>query len=153
MVPQNDTHGVSNWTPRIPKWYPLGYQNGVPWDTILISHGVSGFYHIGYQNGIPWGSKHSAAAPTKRAATRAPDSERSKKLLHAKATAEETKASIYEDVVGYDPESLDKVTKLLDEQAAQAYQMGVAPMNRMYAMMGMTGSGAHVAANNALAAS
>ena len=45
-----------------------------------------------------------------------------------------------------------KITTLFDEQASKAYQMGVGPMNRMYAMMGMTGSGAHIAANNALAA-
>ena len=56
------------------------------------------------------------------------------------------------DIVGYDEEELDEIKADMQDNAEYMYQQGISSLSRQYAMMGMTGSGSHIAANNALAA-
>tara|TARA_R100000808_G_C2155025_1_gene166662 strand:+ start:11516 stop:12241 length:726 start_codon:yes stop_codon:yes gene_type:complete len=57
-----------------------------------------------------------------------------------------------EDVPGIDPDEYAKIEQSLIDNAEFAYQQGINTISRQYAMMGMTGSGANIAANNALMA-
>tara|TARA_R110000824_G_scaffold10773_4_gene47180 strand:- start:551 stop:1798 length:1248 start_codon:yes stop_codon:yes gene_type:complete len=56
------------------------------------------------------------------------------------------------DVTGIDPDEYAKIEQTLTDNAEFAYQQGIGTISRQYAMMGMTGSGAHMVANNALMA-
>ena len=53
---------------------------------------------------------------------------------------------------GFNQETMDQVKQQWDELALMAYQQGLVPLSRQAAMMGMTGSGSQIVANNALAA-
>jgi len=56
------------------------------------------------------------------------------------------------DEVGFAEEDKQKIFDDMQENAEFTYQQAVSGLSRQYAMMGMTGSGSHIAANNALAA-
>ena len=56
------------------------------------------------------------------------------------------------ETIGFSEEKLSEAHALIDESATQAYEMGLQQLARQHAMMGMTGSGAQMVANNALLA-
>ncbi len=60
--------------------------------------------------------------------------------------------AISADSPGFEPAELEKAHTGIDDQALQAYNMGLSQLSRQYAMAGMSGSGAEIAANNALLA-
>jgi hypothetical protein len=55
------------------------------------------------------------------------------------------------DDLGYEQEEMDSIKAQWEQEATDAYQTAYQQMARQYAMMGMTGSGAMMQANNALA--
>lgn len=56
------------------------------------------------------------------------------------------------DEVGFGEAEKQKIYDDMQENAEFMYEKAVSNISRQYAMMGMTGSGAHISANNALAA-
>lgn len=57
---------------------------------------------------------------------------------------------VEEDQPGIDPREYAKMQQANVDDAEMMYQQGLQSLARQYAMMGMTGSGAHMVANNAL---
>jgi hypothetical protein len=57
---------------------------------------------------------------------------------------------VEEDQPGIDPDEYAKMQQANVDDAEVMYQQGLQSLARQYAMMGMTGSGAHMVANNAL---
>tara|TARA_R110000824_G_scaffold30360_6_gene100073 strand:- start:7686 stop:9158 length:1473 start_codon:yes stop_codon:yes gene_type:complete len=56
------------------------------------------------------------------------------------------------ETIGFPEEKLVEAHALIDDSATQAYEMGLQQLSRQHAMMGMTGSGSSMVANNALLA-
>lgn len=54
--------------------------------------------------------------------------------------------------LGFDPQAMAGLRSGIDTMAGQAYERGLSPLKRQQAMMGATGTGADMVANNALGA-
>ena len=57
---------------------------------------------------------------------------------------------VRDDQPGIDPDTYAEMQQANVDDAEMMYQQGLQSLSRQYAMMGMTGSGAHMVANNAL---
>lgn len=128
-----------------PVFYKAGTSEWLTFDEWKAKYGKDDFEATWEYN--PTGGSENTWVKTGTA-----PSEEDKSVEQIKEDTDFVSQAIQEgDDLGYEQEEMDSIKAQWEQEATDAYQTAYQQMARQYAMMGMTGSGAMMQANNALA--